>query len=169
MQLIIILIYCPRLLKLLQTYLDSQSYLRGKVKCKTQSKIPAPTGTTAFHLALMSFAILRFIPLSTFRLWFPWRGCWHFIVGLNLTPSSARCFGHIVKSRPSEASNKPTEHGSEYAPSQTQRSFVILWRLSDALLCYLRINSGVQAAPVLAKKYRIRFHRGLLMNTITEP
>jgi len=61
-----------------------------------------------FHLALISFAILRFIPLSTFRLWFPWRGCWHFIVGLNLTPSSAQCFGHIVKSRPSEASNKPT-------------------------------------------------------------
>lgn len=74
---------------------------------KCNPKLPAPTGTTMFHFALISFAIFRFIPLSTLRLRLPCRGCWHFIEGLNLTPSSARCFGHIVKSRPSDSLNKP--------------------------------------------------------------
>ena len=74
---------------------------------KYNLKLPAQNGTTVFHFALISFAIFRFIPLSTLRLRFPWRGCRHFIEGLNLTPSSARCLGHIVKSRPSEWPNKP--------------------------------------------------------------
>ena len=83
-------------------------YNQASIIAKYNIKLPAPTGTTVFHFALISFAIFRFIPLSTLRLWFPWRGCWHFVEGLNLTPSSARCFGHIVKSRPSESPNKPT-------------------------------------------------------------
>lgn len=79
--------------------------------CIIKSKLPEPTGTTVLHFALISFAIFRFIPLSTLRLRLPWRGCWHFFEGLNLTPSSARCLGHIVKSlksRPSGSPNKPT-------------------------------------------------------------
>ena len=75
---------------------------------RIKSKLPEPTGTTVLHFALISFAISRFIPLSALRLWLPWRGCWHFVEGLNLTPSSARCLGHIVKSRPSKSPNKPT-------------------------------------------------------------
>lgn len=76
--------------------------------CRIKSKLPEPTGTTVPHFALISFAIVRFIPLSTLRLRLAWRGCWHFFEGLNLTSSSARCLGHIVKSRPSESPNKPT-------------------------------------------------------------
>lgn len=72
-----------------------------------QSVLPAPTGTTTFQLLLISFDIRRLIPLSLLPLRFPWSGCWHFIDALNLTPNWSRCFGQIVKSRPS-SSNNPT-------------------------------------------------------------
>ena len=69
--------------------------LHDDAKCNNE--LPAPTGTTVFHFALTSRAIFRFTPLSTLPLRFPWRGCWHLVEGLNLTPSRARCLGHTVE------------------------------------------------------------------------
>ena len=69
--------------------------LHDDAKCNNE--LPAPTGTTVFHFAVTSRAIFRFTPLSTLPLRFPWRGCWHLVEGLNLTPSRARCLGHTVE------------------------------------------------------------------------
>ena len=59
-------------------------------------------------LFLISFAVFRLTPLSPLPFRLPWRGCWHFFDGRNLTPRTARCLRQIVKSRPSSSSNKPT-------------------------------------------------------------
>ena len=80
--------------------------LHDDAKCNIE--LPAPTGTTVFHFALTSRAIFRFAHLSTLRLWFPWRGCWHLGEGLNLKPNCTRCSGHTWKSWPPESPNKPT-------------------------------------------------------------
>ena len=72
---------------------------------KRQRILPAPTGTTTFHLLLISFDIRRLTPLSLLPLRFPWSGYWHFIEALNLTPNWSRCFGQIVKSRPPSSNN----------------------------------------------------------------
>ena len=69
--------------------------LHDDAKCNNE--LPAPNETTVFHFALTSRAIFRFTPLSTLPLRFPWRGCWHLVEGLNLTPSRARCLGHTVE------------------------------------------------------------------------
>lgn len=100
----------------------------------------------------------------------PWKGCWHFVEGLNLTPSSARRLEHIVKSRPSESANKPTR--TEISSfSDATGMFEILSLLSNVLLRCPHTNSGVWAVAVLAsaKKNHIYFHSMSQMNKTTEP
>ena len=91
----------------MKTNQGRNSYCSWIRRIKRQSVLPAPNWTTTFHLLLISFDIRRLIPLSLLPLRFPWSGCWHFIDALNLTPNWSRCFGQIVKSRPS-SSNNPT-------------------------------------------------------------
>ena len=74
------------------------------LKCGRQlyfPPLPAPTGTSVFHFAMISLLVSSDAPLSGLPLLFPWRGCAHFLLGRQNVPCSARCLGHIVMLVPS--------------------------------------------------------------------
>ncbi len=65
------------------------------------STSPAPTGMSTLQFSIIGLLISRLAPLSGLPLRFPRRGCAHFLLGLQNTPSSARCIGEIVMLAPS--------------------------------------------------------------------
>ena len=132
-------------------------------------QLPAPTGTTVFHFALISLAIFKLIPLWTFRFRLPWRGCSTFLK-VWISPQVLHDVSGILWNRDRQI-HRTNQHEQEWALSRMQHMFEIFWRLSSAVLCYLNTNSGVLVVAVLAivKKNHIHFHSRSQMNKTAEP
>ena len=113
----------------------------------------------------LDFAVFRLTPLSPLPFRLPWRGCWHFFGGRNLTPRTARCLGQIVKSRPSSSSNRPTRAKMSFF-SDTSHDWDTFTSLRCSFMPSAHEFSG--AVRAIAKRNRIPFHRRSQMNRKAE-